>query len=135
VIASRFALIVDPDEIALSSTVNAFRHAGYHVTAVTSFDDAHRQISATNVDILISRARLGMFHAIHLAHVLRSANPHACTVILSEEPDTALERELATLNGMLVPSRITIDALVSLVGMLSDCKPPSSAAPGVARAN
>jgi DNA-binding response OmpR family regulator len=134
-IVPRFVLVVEPDERALSAIVSALRHAGYQVTGVCSFDDAHRHLGAARVDVLVSRAVLGALHAIHLAQVLHFVNQGASIVILGDEPDVTLERQLAAMNGMLVPSRISLGALVSLVAMLADPGPFSSTRSRIARTN
>jgi DNA-binding NtrC family response regulator len=111
-------LVVEPDEAALTNTVWEVRQAGHHVIGVSSFDEARRQLSLNPVDVLVSQARLGMFNGLHLAHMARSHNPRACALILNEELDATLERDVTALGGMLVPGRISSDALASLVTLV-----------------
>jgi DNA-binding response OmpR family regulator len=111
-------LVVEPDEAALSNMVWAFRQAGHNVMGVTGFEEARRQILLSPVDVIVSRARLGLFNGLHLVHLARSQNPRVYPVILSEGPDAALEQEVVALGGTLIPGPVSGDALASLVTLL-----------------
>ena len=69
------ALIVHPDGGARATIRRSLRSAGFQAVAVDTFDAARHMLELEPVDVLVTEARLGDFHGLHLVLLARSSNP------------------------------------------------------------
>ena len=59
-------LLVDPCAATTAAAEHALVGAGYRAAAVTTFDQALRQVALDRPDVLISAIRLAAFNGLHL---------------------------------------------------------------------
>src|SRR3954453_15583959 len=64
-------LLVDPCAATTAAAEHALVGAGYRAAAVTTFDQALRQVALDCPDVLISAIRLAAFNGLHLVIRLR----------------------------------------------------------------
>jgi CheY-like chemotaxis protein len=78
-------LLVDDDELALSRMTEWLRSSGYPVVATPSYDRAAALLE-TDVELLVTKARMGTFNGVRLARLARLKRP-AMPVILIDDRD------------------------------------------------
>ena len=96
------ALIVHPDGGARAAMRRSLRSAGFQAVAVDTFDAARHMLELEPVDVLVTEARLGDFHGLHLVLLARCANPAVFAAVLTSERDDVLERDVARAGGVLL---------------------------------
>ena len=96
------ALIVHPDGVARAGMRRSLRSAGFQAVAVDTFDAARHMLELEPVDVLVTEARLGDFHGLHLVLLARSGNPAVFAAVLTSERDDVLERDVARAGGVLL---------------------------------
>ena len=96
------ALIVHPDGEARATIRRSLRDAGFQAVAVDTFDAARHMLGLEPVDVLVTEARLGDFHGLHLLLLARSANPAVFALVLTREQDDVLERDVDRAGGVLL---------------------------------
>jgi DNA-binding response OmpR family regulator len=122
------ALIVHPDSAMRAAVVQSLRETGFQAVGVDSFAAAKRQLALERVDVLITEARLGDFHGLHLVLLARSANPAVFAAVLASEPDAVLQRDIESAGAILFAGKGT----EAIVAMISQRIAPRSG-PGDAR--
>jgi len=95
------ALIVHPDGEARATIRHSLRNAGFQAVAVDTFDAARHMLGLEPVDVLVTEARLGDFHGLHLVLLARSTNPAVFAAVLAREQDAVLERDVERAGAML----------------------------------
>ena len=95
------ALIVHPDGGARAAIRGRLRSAGFQAVAVDTFDAARHMLELEPVDVLVTEARLGDFHGLHLVLLARSSNPAVFAAVLTPERDDMLERDVERAGGVL----------------------------------
>jgi DNA-binding response OmpR family regulator len=88
------ALIVHPDAEARASIVRNLRDAGFQAVGADSFDVAKHLIGLEPVDVLVTEARLGDFHGLHLVLLARYVNPTVFAAVLASTHDEVLQRDV-----------------------------------------
>jgi DNA-binding NtrC family response regulator len=114
----RLVLVVEQDRGALSAAVRTLRGAGHHATGVSSYEEARRQLALDPPDVLLSAARLGDHHGLHLALVARARRVDTRAVILADLEDPVLQSEVTRAGASLVVRPLGADALLTLVNRL-----------------
>lgn len=99
---SPVALIVHPDGGARATIRRSLRSAGFQAVAVDTFDAARHLLELEPVDVLVTEARLGDFHGLHLVLLARSGNPAVFAAVLTAERDDVLERDVERAGGVLL---------------------------------
>jgi DNA-binding response OmpR family regulator len=126
-------LVVEQDPGALSTAVRTLRGAGHHATGVSSYEEARRQLTLDPPDVLLSPARLGDHHGLHLALVARARRVDTHAVILVDLEDPVLHSEVTRAGASLVVRPLGADALLALVnGLLAHARQPPGADAAVA---
>jgi DNA-binding NtrC family response regulator len=95
------ALIVHPGAAARAAIVQSLRDAGFQAVGVDGFAAAKRLLALDRVDVLITEARLGDFHGLHLVMLARSANPAVFAAVLTSEEDAVLQRDIERAGATL----------------------------------
>jgi CheY-like chemotaxis protein len=122
---SRTALVVDPDPVRLASTSEALRSLGYAVSVASTFEDARRQLLASEaLSLLVADIRLGQFNGLHLAFRARAHIPQVRLVITDHVFDVTLEAETKRLGGAYIVRPFTTDILAEAIA------PPEPSAAG-----
>src|SRR6185436_7915411 len=68
-------LLAEPDSATVDVIEQALVAAGHQVTAVSTFDQATRQLAIDYPDLLITAVRLGAFNGLHLVFRFRKDHP------------------------------------------------------------
>jgi DNA-binding response OmpR family regulator len=95
------ALVVHPDAGTRATIVRSMRDAGFQAVGVPGFEPAKHLIGPDPIDVLVTEARLGDFHGLHLVLLARSANPAVFAAVLTLDRDTVLERDVASAGAAL----------------------------------
>jgi DNA-binding response OmpR family regulator len=88
------ALIVHPDAAARATIVKSLRDAGFQAIGVAGFEAAKHLLGLEPIDVLVTDARLGDFHGLHLVLLARAANPAVFAAVLTSGKDAVLERDV-----------------------------------------
>jgi DNA-binding response OmpR family regulator len=112
------ALIVHPDGEARAAIRRSLRNAGFQAVAVDTFEAARHMLGLEPVDVLVTEARLGDFHGLHLVLLARSANPRLFAAVLTGERDDVLERDVERAGGVLFVGD-PAEAIVAHIGRTS----------------
>jgi FixJ family two-component response regulator len=86
-------LLVDADRAVLKRTEALLSAQGHLVIAVSSFQEAKRNLYTVNPDLLIADVRLDAFNGLHLAARSRLDFPNLPVIITHAWADPGLERE------------------------------------------
>jgi hypothetical protein len=88
-------MIVDPDVAAASHLARLARLSGNDVICHTGFDAARRQLESPIVpNVLVANLRLGLFNGVHLAYLLKIANPEGRAIIFAAHDDLLLAHDV-----------------------------------------
>ena len=112
------ALVVHPDGDARAAIRSSLRSAGFQAVAVDTFDAARHMLGLEPVDVLVTEARLGDFHGVHLVLLARNSNPAVFAVVLTPEGDEVLERDVERAGGVLFIGD-HVGAIVAHIGRMS----------------
>ena len=112
------ALIVPPDGGARATIRRSLRSAGFQAVAVDTFDAARHMLELEPVDVLVTEARLGDFHGLHLVLLARSSNPAVFAAVLTRERDDVLERDVERAGGVLFAGG-HVEAIVAHIERMS----------------
>jgi DNA-binding response OmpR family regulator len=88
------ALVVHPNGETRATIVQSLREAGFQVVGVDGFDAAKRLLVLDPVDVLVTEARLGDFHGLHLVLLARHLNPAVFAAVVAAEEDVVLQRDV-----------------------------------------
>jgi DNA-binding NtrC family response regulator len=115
----RLVLVVEPDAATLSAMLKALRRAGHQATGAATFEEARRQMALDTPDVLVSEARLGAYSGLHLAFLGLVNRPYFHGVIVGQEADAALERDVIQAGGAFLVRPLAADRLVSIIEALT----------------
>lgn len=107
--------MVDPYLAASAVTEQALVRAGYRVAAVSTFEQATRQISLDCPDLLITAVRLAAFNGLHLLLRLRADHPGLPVIVVGRLDD--FTSDISRYGARFVTTPIDP---ASLLGMVSE---------------
>ena len=96
------ALVVHPNTEARALVVRALRDAGFQAVGVAGFEAAKHILGLEPIDVLVTDARLGDFHGLHLVLLARTTSPRVFAVVVSSHHDALLERDVEHAGGTLL---------------------------------
>ncbi|HJZ76641.1 MAG TPA: hypothetical protein VKE51_33125 [Vicinamibacterales bacterium] len=99
------ALIVHPNADARALIVRALRDAGFQTVGVDGFEAAKHLLGLEPIDVLVTEARLGDFHGLHLVLLARAANPRVFAAVTADTSDAVLERDVEQAGATLFVGR------------------------------
>jgi two-component system, response regulator RegA len=114
---SRSVLLVDDDEIFVSTLSRALRRRGYAVTISNSTEDAKRSVAEDPPDYAVIDLRLPDGSGLCLASAIRECNPDCSFVILTGYGSIASAVEavkLGAINYLCKP--VDADAVIAALG-------------------
>jgi two-component system C4-dicarboxylate transport response regulator DctD len=112
-------LIVEDDRAALEWLEELLGGAGYHVTGVSSFEEARHALAVDAPDLLITDVRLGAYNGLQLIFRARALNPQLPVIVMTGYSDAAIRAEAHRLKAVHLEKPIESDGLLRLVaGML-----------------
>src|SRR3954452_2423613 len=97
-------LLVDPCAAATAAAEHALVGAGYRAAAVTTFDQALRQVALDRPDVVISAIRLAAFNGLHL--LIRMRAEHADLPVIVTGHITEYTTDTARLCARFLPTPI-----------------------------
>lgn len=86
-------VIVDDDDLALSTLDRLVSHWGYDVVPFLTFEEARAFIETRTPDALIVDVRLGAYNGLQLVHLVKQNTPHVAVVAMSGFDDAVLRAE------------------------------------------
>jgi DNA-binding response OmpR family regulator len=95
-------LVLDDDENALSGIVELLSDAEYHVTGVTTYDAAKRQLAAESYDLFITDVRLRGYNGLNLVMKSRTEYPDMAVIIISGYDEPLMELEASRYQAVFV---------------------------------
>jgi len=107
-------LVVEDDRTTLSGWVELLGLAGYHVTGVSSYEQALDEL-AQMPDLLITDVRLGVYNGLQLIMRGRMMNPELQAIVVTGYADQVVFREAAHLHAEHVEKPVDFDRLMLLV--------------------
>jgi len=120
------ALVVETDTLQLSAITQALRHLGYAVKPVSTFDEARRLLTISDLSLLVADIRLGQFNGLHLAFRARAYHPNVRILITDHAHDTTLETETRRLGGAYLARPFTIETLSAIFAKPESQAPPQT---------
>ena len=112
------ALIVHPSSGARATIRRSLRNAGFQAVAVDTFEAARHMLTLEPIDVLVTEARLGDFHGLHLVLLARTANPAVFAAVLTPERDEVLERDVERAGAALFVGD-NPDAIIAYIERMS----------------
>src|SRR3954466_3071966 len=97
-------LLVDPCAATTAAAEHALVGAGYRAAAVTTFDQAVRQVALDRPDVLISAIRLAAFNGLHL--LIRIRAEHADLPVIVTGHITDFTTDAARFGARFLPPPI-----------------------------
>lgn len=107
-------LVVEDDRTTLSGWVELLGLAGYHVTGVSSYEQALDEL-AQMPDLLITDVRLGVYNGLQLIMRGRMMNPELQAIVVTGYADQVVFREAVHLHAEHVEKPVDFDRLMLLV--------------------
>src|SRR4051795_12150 len=115
-------LLVDPCAATTAAAEHALVGAGYRAAAVTTFDQAVRQVALDRPDVLISAIRLAAFNGLHLLIRIRAEHGDLPVIVTGHMSD--FTTDAARFGARFVRTPIEGEQLLQHVGELLDGRPP-----------
>jgi DNA-binding response OmpR family regulator len=115
-------LLVNPCAATTAAAEHALVGAGYRAAAVTTFDQALRQVALDRPDVVISAIRLAAFNGLHL--LIRMRAEHADLPVIVTGHITDFTTDAARFGARFLPTPIDSALLVEQVGELLGGRPP-----------
>jgi DNA-binding NtrC family response regulator len=107
-------LIVEDEKTTLTGWVELLGAAGYHVTGVSSYEQALAEL-AHMPDLLITDVRLGVYNGLQLVVRGRMINPALQAIVVTGYADQVVFREAVHLHAEHVEKPVDVDRLMLLV--------------------
>ena len=108
------ALIVHPHAETRAAIVRSLRDAGFQAFGVGGFEAAKHMLGVEPINVLVTEARLGDFHGLHLVLLARTANPVIFAAVITATPDAVLERDVADAGATLFVGDTTDSVVASI---------------------
>ena len=115
-------LLVDPCAATTAAAEHALVGAGYRAAAVTTFDQALRQVALDRPDVLISAIRLAAFNGLHL--LIRVRVEHADLPVIVTGHMSDFTNDAARFGARFLPTPIEPALLLEQVGELLHGRSP-----------
>src|SRR4029077_568817 len=81
---------------------------------VAGFEAARHLLGLEPIDVLVTEARLGDFHGLHLVLLARTANPAVFAAVLSSDRDPVLERDVERAGATLFVGDVTESVAIAI---------------------
>jgi DNA-binding response OmpR family regulator len=108
------ALVVHPNAASRATIVRNLRDAGFQAVGVAAFEAARHLLGLEPIDVLITEARLGDFHGLHLVLLARTVNPAVFAAVITANPDAVLQRDVEAAGATLFVGDAT-DAVIASI--------------------
>ena len=107
-------LVVEDEKSTLSGWVELIGDAGYHVTGVSSYEEALEEL-VRRPDLLITDVRLGVYNGLQLIVRGRMMNPQLQAIVVTGYADQVVFREAVHLHAEHLEKPVDVDRLLLLV--------------------
>jgi CheY-like chemotaxis protein len=118
----RRVLVVEDEKATLSGWVELLDGAGYHVTGVSSYEEALEELSH-HPDLLITDVRLGVYNGLQLIVRGRMMNPDLQAIVVTGYADQVVVREALHLHAEHVEKPVDVDRLLMLTAKALSAPP------------
>ena len=108
-------VIVDDDDLALSTLERLVSKWGYDVVPFQRFEEARTFLEKRTPDALVVDVRLGTYNGLQLAHLARQASPHMVLVAISGFDDAVLRAEADRAGATYLVKPLAFDELRRLL--------------------
>jgi DNA-binding response OmpR family regulator len=115
---SHRVLLVDTDPESTIAMEQALASAGYRVAAVTTFENAARQVTLDCPDLVVTSIRLGQFNGLHLVLRCRADVPTMPVIVIGGPEDVGLSAEAVRYGARFITKPVDPGAFLALVGEL-----------------
>jgi len=115
-------LLVDPSAATLAAAEHALVGAGYRAAAVSTFDQALRQVALDRPDVLITAIRLAAFNGLHL--VIRLRVEHADLPVIVTGHMSDFTSDAARFGARFIQTPLDPGQLLTHVAAVLDGRPP-----------
>jgi DNA-binding response OmpR family regulator len=106
-------LVVDPDPVSRTHTVDVLTRAGFTVMATNGFEPARQLIADKRPLILVTALKLGKYNGLHLVLRARIAAPYTAALVTSADPTIDMTREIWEAGATHVPQPVADQDLVA----------------------
>jgi DNA-binding response OmpR family regulator len=113
------ALVVYPNAASRATIVRNLRDAGFQAVGVAAFEAARHLLGLEPIDVLITEARLGDFHGLHLVLLARTVNPAVFAAVITANPDAVLQRDVEAAGATLFVGDTTEAVIASISRRIS----------------
>ena len=117
----RRVLIVEDEKVTLSGWVELLDDAGYHVTGVSSYEEALEELVRLP-DLLITDVRLGVYNGLQLIVRGRMMNPDLQAIVVTGYADQVVVREALHLHAEHLEKPVDIDRLLLVAAKALDVR-------------
>ena len=114
-LAAITVLLVEEDQEALAAMLQWLTNAGFHASAVASFEAAKAFLTASPPAVLITVIRLGAFNGLQLALRQRFGNADSVVIVIDREYDRVTEAEAKRLAADYLVKPLSEEQLVGAV--------------------
>src|SRR5687768_13428900 len=95
-------MLIGGDEDDRPVIASAVRRLGLTLAVAEDFHEAKRVLAAQPPDLLITHVRLGAYNGLQLVLRGKATHPAMAAIVVSDEPDPVLERDVAEMDATLV---------------------------------
>jgi DNA-binding NtrC family response regulator len=111
--AGGWIMLIGGDEDDRPVIASAVRRLGLTLAVAEDFHEAKRVLAAQPPDLLITHVRLGAYNGLQLVLRGKATHPAMAAIVVSDEPDPVLERDVAEMDATLVIKGADCDAWVA----------------------
>jgi DNA-binding NtrC family response regulator len=108
-------LVVEPTLADLLVMVSTMSHAGFHVTAAETFEQARPFLTSRHPSILVTALRLGAYNGLHLVLRGKAMRPEMAALVISDEADVVLQTEAEAMGATFMVKPIAERELLAAV--------------------
>jgi DNA-binding NtrC family response regulator len=111
-------LVVDTNERELERLTDVIESLGANVSTASSFETAKALLARATPSVLVTAARLGAFHGLHLVMRAHMRAPALPAVVITPTPDPVTERDAREFGAKYLTQPIETARFRAMVGCL-----------------
>jgi CheY-like chemotaxis protein len=111
-------LLVEDDELVLTTTAQLLEELGAQVTLSRSAEDALRRLGKQSYDLIIADYRLPGSSGIDVIRRARESRPETAAALITGDPSVDELRQLVSFDTEVIQKPVRADRLARLFGKL-----------------